>query len=83
MLLVLPGLALALLGSALALDIISLRLLVQALDINTAIGPVAQLRHWLGHNMAQVIEGASALVGLGLFGWAARAVYLRVRPYKE
>ena len=69
-LLVLSSLALALIGLAMAVDVLSARAFLTETGLGRALPFVGLLRAALEHEGAQVVEAACALVGLGLMGWA-------------
>jgi hypothetical protein len=68
--LVLSSLAIALVGLAMAVDVLSARALLTETGLESALPVVGQLRAAMEHEGAQVVEFACALVGLGLMIWA-------------
>ena len=68
--LVLSSLVLALIGLAMAVDVLSARAFLTEAGLARALPFVGFLRAALEHEGAQVIEFVCALVGLGLMGWA-------------
>jgi hypothetical protein len=69
-LLLLVGLALAVLGAALVLNFLSLRELVEQTRFHPAIEAVFDVRDEMSHRRAQSLELVSGLSGVTLFGVA-------------
>jgi hypothetical protein len=73
----LAGLALAILGLAAALDLVSLRSLAAEVALGRVAGAVRHLRELVGHAMAQRLELGAGLVGLAVLIASAKPLLIR------